>query len=166
MKGYLNKGLFAMLIACICFMVPKGAQGQVISNPPLTVDQTCWTDFTSTGSSVYVAPTYTVTNGTPDTVHIKVKGGTAQNKLHIWTVATKLTGSTDSNTVTIWASSERDCGTNYKVLYTDQTANSAGAQVFEHVIDNVWTNYMIISKRISVLSTAQTSSYTHSILLR
>jgi hypothetical protein len=107
-----------------------------------------------------------VTNGASDTVWIKVIGGTHANSLHFWNVGTKVSGTFDSVTITIWGSADTGTGvvTEYKSLYSDQTANSSGAQVFEHIIANDYTNYMIVTRRIGV--SAQTSTWKKKVLVR
>jgi len=161
-----------ILIVCLLATMTFTCGAQEIKNGPLTIDQACWTDFApiANGSSVFTTSTRTVTNGGTDTANVKVIGGTPSNKLHYWITATKTSGTTDSMLITLWGVVTTGCGsgrtTTYKSLYTDQTANATGAQLFTHLISNDYTNYMITVKRISVLTTAQVSTYKYTFLAR
>ena len=158
-----------MLLACMCFMVPQAAQAQKVPKQVIQV-ATEYSDYTQTtaGSQVFeVSGWDTVTNGETDTFFLKVVGGDETNILHFWNVMQKVSGTTDSETVTIWGSCDEGAGTYWKSLNSQQTANSSTTQIFDYSLTgNNYTNYMIIVKRISVLSTAQVSRYRFKVLVR
>jgi hypothetical protein len=153
----------------LCLAAVTSLQAQSVftvdNAPSITVTSV---KYTSSRSSVLTTATTTVTNGALDTAYLKVTGGTHANSLHFWNVGTKVSGTTDSVTITIYGSVDTGTVTpgSWKSLYSDQTANSSSAQVFEHIIANDYTNYMIVTGRMAAAIGAQVSSWKKKVLIR
>ncbi len=154
---------FICLLAGISF----GATSQIVSTGPITVIST---NLTSLGGSAVYTRSTTLQSAATDTVTLKVQGGNQNDAIHIWTEMTKGSGTTDSLTITIWGlvkSSTGGTNTAYKSLFSDQTANISGPQVFDHILTgNNYTDYMIVVKTINVLTPTQRSMYRYAVLIR
>ena len=120
--------------------------------------------YTSGTNVIAVATTHTVTTTGGDTVEVKLSGGNQNNALHWWFPYTKVSGSTDSMTVTLYGivKDSKTPSTNavYKSLYTAQTANSSGEQLFEAITTgNNYTSYMVVVRKIGVAAGSGTVKY-------
>lgn len=156
---------FLIMILLLC----GGVMAQKIGSTGISITAGSSTYVYTSGTDVLTAPAATVTNGGTDTATLKIYGGNQMNAIHFWNICTKTSGTTDSMTISIWGivrdTKTPATNTVYKLLYSDQTANSSGAQVFEHTLTgNNYTEYMVTVARIG--TAAQVSAYKFFCLIR
>lgn len=165
MKPYKIRSLFlSMLCMAIAFFtVPAVAQDVEIPYTNLTLSAVSTFTYTA-GSNVLSARTVTVSTTGGDTVRLKVYSGNQNNALHFWESFTKVSGSTDSITTTLYGVVKSSIvgggNTVWISLYTAQTANSSGEQVFHYVsTGNNYTDYYLVTKKIGVAAGAGQVKY-------
>lgn len=154
--------LFLALITC-GLLGAGNAYGQKYDLPGTGIKLDAGSsDFVyATGTNVLATTTVTVSTTGGDTATLKLIGGNETNTLHFWGAFTKVSGATDSLTVTIYGivkdSKTPSANTIYKSLYSAQTANSSGEQIFDLIITgNDYTDYMVVWKKIGVAAGAGT----------
>jgi len=153
--------LFLALLTCASlFTVNSDAQVYSVGSTGIKLQP--GGDFAyTTGTNVLATTTVTVSTTGGDTATLKLSGGNETNTLHFWTSFTKVSGATDSITVTIYGIVKDgvtpSTNTLYKSLYSAQTANSSGEQIFDLIITgNDYTDYMVVTRKSGVAAGAGT----------